>query len=217
MEILNVTRSLIEYLREKILLGELAPGTNINEVQLASELGISRGPLREALRVLEKEHLIVNVPRKASFVTEISLESLIEIYQAREMMECYAIDLLKRKKIKELPKVASALKRSLDLRIPLPSDPVKKKLVYLTELAEYHVKLVESAGNRWLIPFYQTIVSNITRYQLVYIDIPDIAKHRQGDHEQILELINKGSYEKAKNCLKNHINSFATIMKKKVD
>ena len=85
METLGLARSLIDDFREQITVGKFAPGEKINEIKIAADLGISRSPLREALRVLENECLVVNIPRKGSFVTEMWLADLNEIYQMREL------------------------------------------------------------------------------------------------------------------------------------
>jgi len=102
MEIKSVTDSVTQYLRKQIITSELAAGQRLNETNLASHLSISRPPIREAFRILENEHLVVNIPRKATYVSDISIEDLQEVYQAREMLECYAIDLLKDKNISDL-------------------------------------------------------------------------------------------------------------------
>jgi len=97
MEIKTVTSIATEYLRKQIITGEIAAGQRINETDLAARLKISRPPIREALRILENEHLVINSPRKGTNVTTISIEDLENIYQTREMLECYSIDILKAK------------------------------------------------------------------------------------------------------------------------
>ena len=92
---MGLTRSLVDDLRTLIIMGDFAPGSKINEIRLASDLGISRSPLREALRTLGNERLIMNIHRRGSFVTETSQKDLAEMFQIREMIECYAITLLK--------------------------------------------------------------------------------------------------------------------------
>jgi DNA-binding GntR family transcriptional regulator len=74
VEIVSVTRSAYKYLKDKIITGELPARQKINENQLSSLLEISRPPLREALRLLEHEHLVVTIPRKGTHVTSISRE-----------------------------------------------------------------------------------------------------------------------------------------------
>jgi DNA-binding GntR family transcriptional regulator len=202
---LGLAGSLVDILRERIILGELSPSDKINEVKIAKDFGISRAPLREALRVLENEHLVVSVPRKGCFVTEVSIENLNDIYQVREMIECYAIDLLKEKKIRELPEVVNSAESAAKLRVPSRRDSARVRLTYIEGLAEYHINLVKAANNLVLFEFYQTIFSNINRYRFLNAFFRGIAEHRMEEHYQILDLIRGGKYGKAKSIIKAHI------------
>ena len=100
MEVQNLTKRVLEYLRNRIITGELVPGQRLNENEIASSLEISRHSIREAFRVLESEQLVFSIPNKGAFVTELSYDDLLEFSQTREMIECYAVELLKKKKIK---------------------------------------------------------------------------------------------------------------------
>ncbi len=83
--------------------GELKPGQKLNECGLSEELGISRPPLRETFRILEKDQLVVAIPRKGTYVTELSIRDFEEVCQIREMVECYVVDLLKISNVRGLP------------------------------------------------------------------------------------------------------------------
>jgi DNA-binding GntR family transcriptional regulator len=119
MEIKSVPKTVVEYLRDRILVGQLAPRQKLSENDLASKLDISRPPLREAFRILEYERLIFTIPRKGTYVSNISIEDLQDVYQAREMIECYAIDLLKAKNIKDLPQMELAVSSTSGLSTQL--------------------------------------------------------------------------------------------------
>ena len=217
MELLGLTRSLVDDLREKIIIGEFVPGQKINEIQLASTLGISRSPLREALRVLENERLIVSIPRRGSFVTQISLEDLKEAYQIREMIECYAIDLLKENQIKELPGVISCADKATVLDEPLEGDPPKVKLAYLAGMANCHYALIESTGNNRLFQLYQTVHSSINRYIFLNAFREGVLRHGREEHHQILECIQRGKYAEAKTAMRTHIRFSAGQLKIKME
>ena len=118
MEFKTIERTVVEYLRKQIITGQLSAGTKLTENDLATQLDISRHPLREAFRVLESEHLVICVPRKGTYVSEMSIEDLQQLYQAREMIECYAIELLRAQRIRKLPLVVSALETGSGLSIP---------------------------------------------------------------------------------------------------
>ena len=207
MEVIGVTESAVQYLRVHIITGELAPGQKLNEMELSSRLDISRPPLREAFRILENEHLIVSIPRKGCYVTEISMEDYRGIFEAREMIECFAVDLLRAKNIRDLPHVASALEVTAYLPAPASSDPYEK-FNYLKAIANFHINLIESAGNAQLNRFFYSIFSNLARYQDMYIYTPGLMDKSQEDHKQVLDLIRSGNYVEARELLRAHLNSF---------
>ena len=78
-------------LREEIVGGELRPGSKLVEIELAIQFGVSRGPVREALRQLAHEGLVVDLPRRGTLVATSRLVDLIEVYDVREALESFAI------------------------------------------------------------------------------------------------------------------------------
>jgi DNA-binding GntR family transcriptional regulator len=216
MDVPGLTKSLIDHLRGKIIRGELAPGERINEAQIASDLGVSRSPLREALRVLENERLVASIPRKGSSVTDVSAKDLDEIYQMREMIECYALELLVRKSTRDLPEVASCIADPRTLTVPTESDSAENKMVYIEALAQFHLMLVKSSGNKRLFEFYQMIYSDINRYVFLNAFLLGAVAHRVEDHYQTIELIKKGEYEKAKQIICSHIRFACDQLKEKM-
>jgi DNA-binding GntR family transcriptional regulator len=212
MEILGVTMTSLEYLREKIITGELKAGQRLNETELSMELGISRPPLREAFRILEENQLIVSMPRKGTFVAEISIEDFVEIYQAREMLECHCIDLIQEKNIKTFPLLERAIEASATLSIP-PDDKPKEKMAFLEAFAAFHHRLIESAGNKQLIHFYKRIGFHLSRYQFMYAYLPGLTDLSQDAHWEILNHIKEGRFLEAKQLVRYHIRSFVQLMR----
>jgi len=215
MEIKSVTDSVTEYLREQIITGELKPGQRLNETEMAVRINVSRPPLREAFRILGNEQLVVNIPRKATYVRNLSEKDLQEIYQAREMLECYAIDLLKAKKIRELPNVTASLGRASQLSLP-PRDNRKGVLAHLKAFVDFHIRLIEASDNPWVIHFYQSISSHLARYQFIYLYIPGSERRSIEEHQEILSLIKGGSYNSAKKFMREHINYTFKFLRAKI-
>ena len=215
MEIKTVTKIATEYLRKKIITGELAAGQRLNEAGLAARLNISRPPIREAFRILENEHLIVNIPRKGTNVSEISIEYLQDVYKAREMLECYAIDILKAKDIRELPNVIASVESASDSSIP-SQDNKEEVFTYLKAFVDFHIKLIESTGNNWVIHFYASISSHLARYLFVYFYIPESGRRSIEEHQHILSLIKGGNYDKAKKFMRKHINFTFEFLRNKM-
>ena len=215
MQIKSVTETVLEDLRVKIIVGELAPGSKLKEGELSSNFGISRAPLREAFRLLESEHLVVYYPRKGSYVTEISIERCREIYQVRTMMECFSVDLLKAKGIKDLPKVESALEETVNLVMP-SSDDSYNKFDYLKAIANFHISLVEAAENTQLTYFYHSIFPNLARYQSIYTYMSGLMNKSYQEHKEFLRLVKNRDYNEAKKYLKCHIDKFIKIIEDKI-
>ena len=215
MEIKTVTNIATEYLRKQIITGELVADQRINETDLAARLKISRPPIREALRILENEHLVINIPRKGTNVTKISIEDLQDIYQAREMLECYAIDILKAKNIRMLPNVTASVESASDSSIP-SQDNKEEVFAHLNAFVDFHIKLIESTGNNWVIHFYASISSHLARYLFVYFYIPESGRRSIEEHQHILSLIKGGNYDKAKKFMRKHINFTFEFLRNKM-
>ena len=211
IEIKGVTMSVLENLREQIITFQLKGGQKLNENQLSSELNISRPPLREAFQILEQEHFIVSIPRKGRYVTEISEKSYEKIHQARMMIECYVIDLLEARNVRELSRVdlasAEVLKESIR------TDDPYEKWHCIEAMDKFHMTLVESVENELLNRFYETIRFNISRYKYWLRVIcspqhslsPGIIEPIIEDHCRILDFIKRGEYDQARNCLRFHM------------
>ena len=210
MEIPGVTESIANHIRQKIISGELKPGQRLNQIVISNAINVSRPPLREAFRILEHEQLVYNISRKGTYVAEITKEGFENIYQAREMIECFAVDLLKEKNIRNLPGMETALRNSLQ------SDP-EKKMDYLMSFIEFHLELVKSADNSFLNHFYQAICYNLARYQYMYAWLPGLTQHSQEEHEKIYGLIGDGEYEKARDFLRTHIRKFVDLLWSKIE
>ncbi|MBN2437223.1 MAG: GntR family transcriptional regulator [Deltaproteobacteria bacterium] len=212
IEPLSVTDSIVDYLRSKIITGELRPGQKLTESQLSSNLGISRPPIREAFRILEHERAIISIPRKGVCVNKLTVRDCQEVYKVREMLECCAIDLLKEQKISDLPEASSIQKILAGLSIS-PKDDTDQRLRHHKIFFDFHAKIVEAAGNSWLNKFYRSLETTLRRYQFRYIYLPGASSPSIEEHHQILSLIKVGSYEDAKKCLKAHIDRTVTLLK----
>jgi len=197
---------LLGYLRARIISGELPEGQKIHENELASKLKLSRGPLREAFRILEQERLVVNIPRRGTFVTELSQEDLGEIYQVRRMIELSALDLLEEKGVTELPTAAKTLREAEALRTPNDNDR-DEFLVFREKITDFHARLVMEASNSRLSHYYQTLYFSLARYQYLHLHLklPGSVERLSEDHHKILELISAGRHKDAKVFLLDHL------------
>jgi DNA-binding GntR family transcriptional regulator len=212
MKTLTVTQSITQYLRTQIISGELKPGQKLIENNLASLLEASTAPIREAFLILEKEQLVEKIPRKGCFVTEVSREDCRQIFQVRLAIELCAIGILQEANIRNLPDVASALKASLSMlqtRLVDQKGPLRKH----NPFPEFHIKLIESTRNRWLVNLYNTIYPTLARYQFIAY-LANVPGKAQEEHKQILDLIERGKYGKAKECLRVHTSRIEKRLRK---
>lgn len=203
IEITSATHSTAQYLRDLIIIGELKPGQKINESVLAESIGLSRPPIREALRILEAESLVVNIPRKSHQVREISFRDFEQTFQAREMIECYAIDLLKKNHVVDFSSLDTVLSEAANYRIGKGTDAMEV-LKSLKVFADYHIKLVTLADNSDILKFYKSILSNIWRYQFMYFSKRS-AQPLFDAHDLITKNLKAGQFDKAKEVLLSHM------------
>ena len=131
-----------ELLRERIFSHELAPGSWIDELKLAEEYGISRTPLREALKVLATEGLVTMKVRRGAYVTEVSDTDLSDVYHLLALLESDAAGVVAQKatpaQLKELQDLHNALEKSAGKR---------ERFFEINEA--FHMRLLEVANNRW--------------------------------------------------------------------
>ncbi len=216
MEIPGVTKSIVEHLRSQIITGQLKAGERLNESVLSNQLEISRAPLREAFRVLEEDQLVVSNPRKGCYVADLTQQDFIELYQSREMIEIYAIDLLEEMRLNELNDVEAALKATIGLSIPTENESADEKLNYLLKFADFHNSIVKASQNRQIIHFYRKIGFHLARYQFMYAYKPGLTSDSQKEHTKILNLIRSNKYDQARIYLRHHIKSFVNLMKVRI-
>lgn len=217
IEIVGVTQSILKNIRTKILTGELRGGEKLNETELSKKFNISRPPLREAFRMLEKEDLAFSIPRRGCYVSNTSSKDAQQISEAREMIECFSIDILKQHNITEVSSLFSALDSGSKIAFSRWLDVDKvERLKYLRILANFHTKLVELAGNELLIRFHQTITHKLARYQFMYPYDQSSFEKSQKEHDQIAELIKVGDFRGAKKYLKNHTKPFYALLQIKL-
>jgi DNA-binding GntR family transcriptional regulator len=131
-----------ELLRQRIFRRELEPGSWIDEVKLAQEYGISRTPLREALKVLAAEGLVTMKVRRGAYVTEVSEQDLAEVYHLLSLLESDAAGVVAEKASEAELRELQSLHRELE-------GAVKNRDKFFAVNERFHMRLLEIAGNRW--------------------------------------------------------------------
>lgn len=144
-------------LRERIITGVFDPGEQINEAQLAAQMNLSRGPVREALQRLVQEGMVVRRQNRGVFVRALTLEDVCEVYQAREGVELVAASILVRKEAASRAAVAGSLAEII-ARMQDTIESGDCLAIHRMDL-EFHTAIVREAGNTRLIRAYSTLAA----------------------------------------------------------
>src|SRR6187402_1817862 len=131
-----------ELLRQRIFQRELEPGSWIDELKLAEEYGISRTPLREALKVLAAEGLVTMKVRRGAYVTEVSEQDLAEVYHLLSLLESDAAGVVAQKATEAQLRELQTLHTELEAA-------VKQRDKFFAINERFHMRLLEIAGNKW--------------------------------------------------------------------
>lgn len=187
-------------LRQGILRGLLPPGLRLMEIQLAKQLGVSRTPVREAIRMLELEGLVKTIPRKGAEVAEITPKDLHDVLEVRCAMEALAVELsCKTITTEEL----EALKKVLDkFRHLVPKGDVNE----LAECdVEFHDIIIQSTQNKRLIQLLNNLREQMYRYRLEYLKDISTHQHLIKEHQAIVNCLEHHDVEGAKQIINAHI------------
>jgi len=188
-------------LERQIIAGELEVGAKLNEAEIASELRVSRGPVREAFRALDQSGLVRTEKNRGVFVRQVSLEEAYEIYEVRAALDGLIGRLAAERilpeqlqRLREIVKRMHAASRALDPQAYFPLN------------IEFHAVLGEAAGNHALLQNYQRIVNELNLYRREVIarsaeSIPASTK----DHESIVNAVAKGDGALAGRLLFEHV------------
>ena len=188
-------------IERRILGGELAPGSKLNEAELAGELRVSRGPVREAFRALEQSGLVRTEKNRGVFVRQVSLEEANEIYEVRAVLEGLTGRLAaKRIRPEQVEKIRAVVKKMHAV------SRARDAAAYYPLNVQFHELLVEAAGNRALKANYQRIVNELDLYRRETIsrsaeNIPESTR----DHEAIVNAVAKGDEKLAERLLHEHV------------
>ena len=189
-------------LRQAILRGELKPGERLMEIQLANKLGVSRTPIREALRKLELEGLVNMVPRKGAEVADITEKSLRDVLEVRKALEELSVQLacekITEEEIEELKRVAERFKDTLN-----DQD--------VTKIAEadvaFHDVIYTATDNQKLILLLNNLREQMYRYRVEYLKKEEAYPQLIAEHEELIDNISKRNKEEATRIMCEHIDN----------
>lgn len=188
-------------LRELIISGTVSPGDRLNESELAQLLGVSRGPIREAVQRLRGDGLVTWIPNRGAFVKQLDADEVRDLYQVRAVLEGLAAGLAARTcqepMLGELARLLDEARSTMerDAEAPYPSD------------SDFHNVVLTSAGNRALTHRLNEINQQLQLMRLTSGHAPTRARAALAEHEAIVRAIRARDELGAEAAMRKHINS----------
>lgn len=189
-------------LRQAILKGQLKPGDRLMEIQLANKLGVSRTPVREAIRKLELEGLVLMVPRKGAEVAQITEKSLVDVMEIRRALEELAVRLA-------CERMTSEGLDNLRNAEEMFEDALKKDDI--TAIAEgdvrFHDAIYQATDNLKLVQLLSQFREQMYRYRVEYLKRREFHPQVITEHRDIIRTIEERNTDVAAEQICSHIDS----------
>ena len=195
-------------LREAILKGDLKPGERLMELQLASKLGVSRTPIREAIRMLEQEGLAVTTPRKGAEVAKMTLKDMEDVLEIRDALDELAVRI-------ECQKISDEqLKQLEDMKELFEKSTQTGNVKKIAEAdVTFHDVIYEATGNPKLVTLLNNLREQVYRYRVEYIKDPKNYPTLIAEHEAILESLKNRDVKNAVEAMHVHVANQAEAVK----
>lgn len=194
----------LEALREAIVNGVLIPGERLMEIQLAEEMGVSRTPVREAIRKLELEGFVVMIPRKGAYVAGVSFKDVKDVFEIRAALEGLAAGLAAEKitqeEIEQMERALHYEREPDSLEEMVQSD------------TDFHALLYKASRNERLINILANLREQIERFRTTSLAVPGRPKTAIQEHRAMVDAIARHDVEDAQSLAAAHIENAANIM-----
>ncbi|MCD2492008.1 GntR family transcriptional regulator [Lacrimispora sp. NSJ-141] len=188
-------------LRRAILRGELTPGQRLMEIQLAERMGVSRTPVREAIRKLELEGLVVMVPRKGAEVAHISGKNLRDVLEVRRALEELAGELACERMTEEGFRLLEQANHKFAAVIS--SDDIT---VIAQADEEFHSLIYQATDNERLVQMVNHLREQMYRYRIEHIKDRSQRKILVQEHQDIMRALSGRDVDLTRRTIRNHIN-----------
>ena len=189
-----------ERLREQIFARALEPGSWIDELKLAADFGISRTPMREALKVLAVEGLVTMKPRRGAYVTEMSADDVAQVYHLLALLESDAA-------AKVASRASDAERAELTALHERLEKQVRQRAAYFATNELFHLRLLSIAGNRWRAQ----IVADLRKVMKLNRHHSLLTRGRLADslaeHRALMQCINQRDAKAARRLMSAHFSS----------
>ena len=187
-------------LKHKILTGEIQARTRLMEIDLAERMNVSRTPIREAIRELATDGLVVIEPRRGAYVSDISIQNMLDIFEVREDLEGLAAGLAAQRITEEEKLALSKMYRLYEMAVEARD---KEEIVEYDE--KFHTFIVRCSRNNVLIELSRQVQELSMRFRYLYYDDGTVFERIPKEHKHIMEAIVAGDAEKARREAEAHI------------
>ena len=206
-------------LRDRLVLLDIAPGEPLQEARLAEELGVGRTPLREALKHLELDHLVVTYPRRGTFATNVDITALAAMTQVRAALEPVAVraasanqDPSARAALEEAARSLEPLEADADVDGPGRADPPDPRRALQVDV-EVHRAIYRACGNLYLAEPLLRLDNLSTRIWCVAMHrLPGLTSHVT-ELRELLEAILGGDGDRAAELISRHVAEFESSIR----
>ena len=189
-----------ETLRDAVRRGVLKPGERLMEIQLAEELGVSRTPVREAIRKLELEGYVIMMPRRGTYVADLSIRDINEVFEIRTSLESLASGLASERITEdELEKLQRLL-----VQIGAYIESGDMENIVRTD-TEFHDLLYQASRNARLVGIISNLREQLTRFRTTSMSYPGRLKATLEEHRKIVEAIAQGDEKAARKAAEHHM------------
>lgn len=182
-----------EALRDAIRKGILKPGERLMEIQLSEDLGVSRTPIREAIRKLDQEGYIVMMPRRGAYVASITIRDINEIFEIRRALESLSSSLAAERisadELETLQRLLVEIGRYIKLE--------NMEKIVETDI-KFHDLLYQASRNERLVGIISNLREQLTRFRTFSMSYPGRLEETLKEHKAMVDAIAKGDAEKAK-------------------
>jgi DNA-binding GntR family transcriptional regulator len=201
----SVSQQIGDYLRSAIVQGSLKPNQRLVEEAIAGQLGVSRTPVREALRRLEAEGLVIYTPQRGAIVRQVSTAELAEVYDLRILLECYAArtaaERIQPSDLGQLEQLCDAFETALQDRRPRGEQV--RELMTLND--EFHSAIIRICGNQRLARFMNMTLGSTMIYGIYYYFDEGKSRIAAREHRQIVAALRAGNAARAETLMQEHL------------
>ncbi|MBP2643921.1 MAG: rspR 3 [Firmicutes bacterium] len=196
-----------EALREAIVNEILKPGERLMEIQLAEELGVSRTPVREAIRRLELEGFLVTVPRRGTYVSNLSIKDVNEVFEIRTALDVLAAELaaerITEEELEHMERLLVQISEYID------NGNVDK---VVDADSEFHDILYQASRNDRLVGIINNLREQFTRFRTMSMGYPGRLKNTLEEHRRLVEAIAQRDSDLAKEYAREHMENAEQIL-----